>query len=82
MSVRRNFEIGWKPDALNDRLGFRWITEQDDDLRTLEHRVLFPHQVLHHCLLPSFRMVVAYRPASGFLRLQEPPCREGSEGMP
>jgi hypothetical protein len=24
-------------------------------------------------------MVVAYRPASGFLRLQERPCREGSE---
>ena len=27
-------------------------------------------------------MVVAERPAAGFLRLQERPCREGSKGMP
>ena len=46
MSVRRNFEMGRKLDALNDCLGFRWISDQDDGLRALEHRVLFPNQLI------------------------------------
>jgi hypothetical protein len=36
MSVRRNLEIGGELDAKNDCLGFRWITEQVDDLCVLE----------------------------------------------
>src|SRR5258707_15313014 len=46
MSVRRNFEMGWKLDALNDCLCFRWISDQDDGLRALEYRVLFPNQLI------------------------------------
>jgi len=46
MSVRRNFEMGWKLDALNDCLRFRWISDQDDGLRALEHGVLFPNQLI------------------------------------
>jgi hypothetical protein len=50
--------MGWELDALNDCLGFRWISDQDDGLRALEHRVLFPNQlissydlhgILRHC---------------------------------
>lgn len=55
MSVRRNFEMGWKLDALNDCLCFRWISDQDDGLRALEHRVLFPSQLISW-LRPSWHL--------------------------
>jgi hypothetical protein len=29
MSVRRNFEMGWEFDALNDCFGFRRVSDQD-----------------------------------------------------
>ena len=46
MSVRRNFEIGWKFDALDDCRGLCWVPDQDDDLCTFEHRVLPPYQFI------------------------------------
>jgi hypothetical protein len=38
--------MGGKLGALNDCLGFRWISDQDDPLRALEHRVLFPNYLI------------------------------------